>query len=91
MSMCSATTLLGRTMAHGGVMSEPLNYLWWQADTKREPFADTFAAALAAHAVRFGRAATTALVPPGMAAQLGEQDVVVEERDTVPAGTVMVC
>ena len=72
-------------------MSEPLNYLWWQADTKREPFADTFAAALAAHAVRFGRAATTALVPPGMAAQLGEQDVVVEERDTVPAGTVMVC
>ena len=65
-------------------MSEPLNYLWWQADTKREPFADTFAAALAAHAVRFGRAATTALVPPGMAAQLGEQDVVVEERDTVP-------
>ncbi len=72
-------------------MSETLNYLWWQADTKREPFADTFAAALAAHAVRFGRAATTALVPPGMAAQLGEQAMVVEERDTVPAGTVMVC
>jgi hypothetical protein len=31
-----------------------------------------------------------ALVPPGMAAQLGAQDMVVEERDTVPMGTVMV-
>ncbi len=71
-------------------MTETRNYVWWQADTKREPFADTFAAALAAHAVRFSRAATMALVPPGMAAQLGAQDMVVEERDTVPMGTVMV-
>jgi hypothetical protein len=71
-------------------MTETLSYLWWQADTKREPFADTFAAALAAHAERFGRAATTALVPMGMAAQLGEQSITVEERDTVPMGTVMV-
>jgi hypothetical protein len=71
-------------------MTETLNYVWWQADTKREPFADTFAAALAAHAVRFGRAATMALVPPAMAAQLGEQTMVIEERDTVPPGTVMV-
>ncbi len=71
-------------------MAEAINYLWWQADTKREPFADTFAAALAAHAVRFGRAATVALVPPGMAAQLGEHDLVIEERATVPMGTVMV-
>jgi len=72
------------------VVTDTLNYLWWQADGKRESFADTFAAALAAHAVRFGRAATVALVPVGMAAQLGEQDIVVEERDTVPMGTVMV-
>jgi hypothetical protein len=71
-------------------MAEAVNYLWWQAESKREAFADTFAAALAAHTVRFGRAATTALVPPGMAAQLGEQAIAVEERDTVPMGTVMV-
>jgi len=71
-------------------MTDTLNYLWWQADTKREPFADTFAAALAAHAQRFGRAATTALVPMGMAAQLGEHSITVAQRDTVPHGTVMV-
>ena len=71
-------------------MTDTLSYLWWQADTKREPFADTFAAALDAHAERFGRAATTALIPVGMAAQLGEQAVQIEERDTVPVGTVMV-
>ena len=48
----------------------------WQADTKRERFRDTFAAALAAHADRFIQrvpgAATAALVPIGMATQLGE-------------------
>jgi len=72
-------------------MTEAVNYLWWQADTKREAFADTFANALSAHAERFGRAATTALVPMGMAVQLGEQgQIIVEERDTVPLGTVMV-
>lgn len=72
-------------------MTDTLSYLWWQADTKREPFADTFAAALHAHAERFGRAATTALIPMGMAAQLGEQgQITIEERDTVPIGTVMV-
>jgi hypothetical protein len=72
-------------------MTDTLSYLWWQADRTREPFADTFAAALHAHAARFGRAATTALVPLGMAAQLGEQgQSMVEERDTVPSGTVMV-
>ncbi len=43
-------------------MADAVNYLWWQADTKRESFADTLAATLAAHAVRFGRAATMALV-----------------------------
>lgn len=74
------------------LVTEPnsVAYLMWQADTKREPFRDTFAAALTAHAERFGRAATMALVPCGMAAQLGEQAVQIEERDTVPMGTVMV-
>ncbi len=43
-------------------MAEAMNYLWWQPDTKREPFADTFTAALAAHEARFGRSATAALV-----------------------------
>ncbi len=71
-------------------MADAVNYLWWQAESKRESFADTCAAAVAAHAVRFGRAATMALVPNGMAAQLGEQTMVIEERDTVPPGTVMV-
>lgn len=74
------------------LVTEPnsVAYLWWQAESKREPYRDTFAAALHAHAERFGRAATTALVPLGMAAQLGEQTIAIEERDTVPHGTVMV-
>jgi hypothetical protein len=71
-------------------MTETLSYLWWQADTKREAFADTLAAALTAHAERFGRPATAALISVGMAAQLGEQHIAIEERDTVPVGTVMV-
>jgi hypothetical protein len=71
-------------------MVDAVNYLWWQADEKRESFADTFAAALRAHEARFGRTATVALIPVGKAAQLGEQTIAVEERDTVPMGTVMV-
>lgn len=73
-------------------MTDTLNYLWWQADTKRELFADTFAAALRAHEHRFGRAATSALVPLGMAGQVGQLPprIIVEERATVPVGTVMV-
>ncbi len=73
-------------------MAEAINYLWWQADTKREPFRDTFAAALGAHEARFGRAATSALVPLGMAGQVGPLPprIIVEERATVPVGTVMV-
>jgi hypothetical protein len=74
------------------MMADTLSYLWWQADTKREPYANTFAAALQAHEQRFGRAVTSALVPLGMAAQVGQlpSRIIVEERDTVPLGTVMV-
>jgi hypothetical protein len=72
-------------------MANAVNYLWWQAESKRESFADTFAAALRAHEARFGRAATVALVPVGMAAVLGPQLwVEIEEREHLPPGTVMV-
>jgi hypothetical protein len=45
-----------------------------------------------AHEQRFGRAATSALVPLGMAGQVGHLPprIIVEERATVPLGTVMV-
>ncbi len=72
-------------------MAEQRPYLMWQADARKEPFAVTFENALARYEQRFGRPATEALVPVGMAQALGPQLLVnVEEAERVQRTTLHV-
>ncbi len=72
-------------------MAEQRPYLMWQADACKEPFAVTFENALARYEQRFGRPATEALVPVGMAQALGPQLLIhVEEAERIRPATVHV-